>query len=990
VLAEAPTTSAQYAALELQNHLKKITGEEVPIIREPAKSEAPVKIAVGNTKLAKAMGFPVDALAPFEFLIAGKGGTIVLAGGDDPATAPADWGIPVKGTIGTCYAVYEFLETYCGVHWYLPGEDGMVYPTEKVLKIRMGDTIRRRPDFQSTSLWPPYINKKMFWIPGSGPLNKGDILSAQEHLRWQIRNKVGGEPYAPNHSFGNWIAEHGVAHPEWFSWKTKEKVDQVLAKDAKDAAREFNLTGQPCLSSPGVLAQVVADARDFFDNGNKNKKHPGSQGRFFSVGLNDNYEMCQCPECKALYNQPTAIPGDGSASRYYWNFVNQVAREIRKTHPDKWISSIAYFNYTVPPADFTLEPNVAISVCNIQGNWTPELREQGYRLIDAWRNGAKAQRIGLWEYFNFQRQITGVPRVAPRLLGEDAKTVYKKGVVAEFVQVEAYGEPGIKEAVKNLGYPANWIGPIRNYLNVWIRFKLRDDTQRDVGSLLDEHYRLFYGPAADPMRKFFETIETRVTDMSLRGPETFTNERSLNPKIDWEYLCPPEVMKALRRLVDEATQSAPGEPYKTRVGWVRAGVMEAMEKEQARYFEDKANSPSPGRAEAVSYFLKQAPVIDGDGGDAAWAGLPLGVLNEYKTGVKPKEETTFRMGYDNENLYVLLNCADSDVKNLRTVRTLDSNVWLDDCAELFLSFDPEKKTSAHLIVNALGTVQDAMRREDGEDTTWDLPGLEAKTKVHESGYTVELKIPLKPLGCPAEPTGLRFFANLCRQKYSGSSNATPDALMSWSPAPDGFGDSSSFGQILLTAADAAHVFFSQESGRQAATLYAVDQAGKWTPIRDGMLAEPEKDHIRFEMNCPAENADIKKIEGNVVINFDPPVDVSENPYVEIRFLKENKDTVMKISYAYRDGEGKDASNYFPISLKGGPVGTVQTFVWDLNKGVYKNKPAPKFLKKITIMAEPQLTPEPVKQGFSLYSIRLCKETLRGASPELVPAGTGMH
>ncbi|MEI6421645.1 MAG: DUF4838 domain-containing protein, partial [Lentisphaerota bacterium] len=369
VLAEEPTTSAQYAALELQYHLKKITGEDVPIIREPSKSQTAVKIAVGNTLLARDMGFPVGELAPREFMIAEKNGTIVLAGGDDSGTVPADWKKPpVTGTIGTCYAVYEFLEEFCGVHWYMPGEDCMVFPDGKTLKIQMGDTVRRRPDFQSTSIWPPYFNTKMYWIPGSEPLNKGDILPVADFWRWQIRNKVGGEPYIPSHSFGTWITKYGSAHPDWFSWKTKEKVDQILAKGAKKAEDEFQYKGQPCLTAPGVFEQVVADARDFFENGNKNNRYPGSAGRFFCIGPNDNYEMCQCATCKELYNKPTAIPGDGSASFYYWTFVNQVAREIRKTNPDKWICSFAYFNYTVPPADFTLEPNVAVTLCNIQGN----------------------------------------------------------------------------------------------------------------------------------------------------------------------------------------------------------------------------------------------------------------------------------------------------------------------------------------------------------------------------------------------------------------------------------------------------------------------------------------------------------------------------------------------------------------------------------------------------------------------------------------------
>ena len=86
VLSAAPTSSAQFAALELQYHLEKITGEEPRIVSEPDVPDVMVRIAVGDTALGKSLGFPVDALQPWEFLVAERGGTIVLAGGDDPIT----------------------------------------------------------------------------------------------------------------------------------------------------------------------------------------------------------------------------------------------------------------------------------------------------------------------------------------------------------------------------------------------------------------------------------------------------------------------------------------------------------------------------------------------------------------------------------------------------------------------------------------------------------------------------------------------------------------------------------------------------------------------------------------------------------------------------------------------------------------------------------------------------------------------------------------
>lgn len=994
VLSEKPTVSAQFAAKDLQYHLEKITGKMVPVIQEPAKSPAPIKIAVGNTRIAQKLGFPVDKLAPWEFLVAEKNGTIILAGGDKPLFGIQDWRKTVDvrrgNAVGSCYAVYEFLENYCGVHWYLPSEAGMVFPSSKTLRVKMGDPIRRSTDFKSTSFYPPYFNKKMYWRLGSKPVSFKDMLSTAEFFLWQLRNKVGGEQYMPSHSFANWIIRFGLTHPEWFSFKTKEKIEQILAKGKEKAEKTFNSWGQPCLTAPGVFEQQVADARDYFKNGHTKRRYRGSNGRFFGIGLNDHAPMCRCPSCKALYHRPTVVIGNGASSFYLWDFVNRTAREIRKTNPGKWVAAIAYSDYTVPPANFTLEPNVAVTVCATGSNWIPKPREKLYRLLNAWRNNAKAQWIGLWEYFVFQRQITGVPRSAPRFLGEDVKKVYKLGVVAEFIENWAHAEPGAKKSQKN---KPCWVGPIRNYLNVWIRFKLRDDTRRDVDKLLNEHYKLFYGPASDSIKQFFELIEDRVNDMSLRGAKTFSNERSTAPKIDWEYLCPPKIMKKLRSFIDDATKRAIAEPYKTRVGWVRKGIMEAMEEEQASYFEKQKNAPSPKQMETVGYFLKKAPVIDGNGGDAAWAKLPLNFLSEYKTGEKSKIKTTFKIGYDNKNLYMLFNCDDPDVKDIKADHDADANVWQDDCVELFLCFDPEKRQAAHIIVNAAGTVQDAKLHyeDDIYDLRWNAQ-IVTKTKIHSLGYTVELKIPLKELGCPSVKNGLVFFGNFCREKYSGSSNGRVKNLQSWSPTPEGFKDRGGFGRILLTSGDAWHVFFSKNKKMPNAVLYAdsTNSTNRRTPVPDGMKVIAEQDHIRLQMNCPAKKADTKQFLGKIKIKLDQPVDISKYPYVEIRFRNKNKSVKGIFHYGYVGEDGAQDGNFFVFSQKGNSS-AAQTFIWDINKGNYRKRVKPKLINKIWFYI-PIVSPNQtaMQVDFSLYSIRFCKETIRGVKPKLIPAASGLH
>ena len=53
----------------------------------------------------------------------------------------------------TCYAVYDFLEKFCGVRWYGPGELGRVCPRHTTL-IVSGADIRRTPAFKYRMGYP--------------------------------------------------------------------------------------------------------------------------------------------------------------------------------------------------------------------------------------------------------------------------------------------------------------------------------------------------------------------------------------------------------------------------------------------------------------------------------------------------------------------------------------------------------------------------------------------------------------------------------------------------------------------------------------------------------------------------------------------------------------------------------------------------------------------------------------------------------------------
>ncbi len=1021
VLAEGATSVAQFAALELQWHLEKITGEKPPIVREPDVPAAPVKIAVGATALGKRLGFPVDQLQPWEFLVAEKGGTVVLAGGDDPATEKADWnslGLVFNSKPnGTCRAVSEFLEECCGVHWYLPSEAGMVFPQAKRLSVRMGAPIRRRSDFRSTSFYPYQVNGKMFCPPDTPelagdnvpdsdqekwrrnlwtiPITTKDMLTVVEVQRWLLRNKVGGEAYGPNHSFGNWIERFGREHPDWFSYKDKARVEEVLALGGAKTFNRFHETGEPCLTAPGVYEQAVADARDYLDRragkgdpARKDVAYQGSGGRFFGIVPNDNYVWCQCPTCWPLYNKPAVdCPlwggATGSASFYLWDFANRVARDIRKTHPDGWVGGIAYHDYMAPPKDFTLEPNVAVTICTYLGNWTPALRDTAHGLVKAWRDDAKCQWIGMWEYYCYSamsQYAPMFPRVCPRLLGEDVKKLHKMGVLAEFIESEDYYR--FKDA-PDRGW-AVWTNPIWLYLNVWTRFKMFDDTGRDVDKLLADHYRLFYGPAEKPVRRFFERIEERITDNSLRGAKTFTDNGSDRQMADFEYLFPPDVMKELRGYADEATRLAASEPFKTRVTWVREGFLEPQEKRLVRYLEQRKKTAANRPAEGICYRLKEAPAIDGAGDDAAWKGQPAYTLGDWRTGAQPKAPTTFRMGHDDAFLYLLVRCDDPDAKKIRAAcKERDGAVYQDDCIEVHLSPAREGQYRYQILVNTLGVVQDFRHsvNEAGADVpslTWNCEGLVTQAKVDDKGYTVEMKIPLAQVGGAPKPGG-SLYGNICREKYTLSDGNGPDGLQAWSATQGAFADARYFGRMLFVPEEGWALFAQPEAAPPAPVLYKVDAQNPWTIAPDTIRASLDRGGFHYAMNCPKVD-DKGRTYAGFGAKVDPPVDVTQFPNLEVVFRKPNRDVMLEIIYNYEGADGKPASNYFILSRFGEENAAPQVFSAPLAQGHERDRPAPRLLKSITVYAVVEGGKTPLECDFTVQWIRVGKETLRGVQP----------
>ncbi|NCO34329.1 MAG: hypothetical protein GW893_10800 [Armatimonadetes bacterium] len=124
--AEKPTRAAQFAAYELQHHVKLITGAELPIVGK-AEGTKGVLILVGESDATRELKIRSGDFHGEEYLLKFAGNKIVLIGNDTPDYGRVDYAdhqtFPALGYCyrSTTYAVYDFLERCCGVRFYSLG-----------------------------------------------------------------------------------------------------------------------------------------------------------------------------------------------------------------------------------------------------------------------------------------------------------------------------------------------------------------------------------------------------------------------------------------------------------------------------------------------------------------------------------------------------------------------------------------------------------------------------------------------------------------------------------------------------------------------------------------------------------------------------------------------------------------------------------------------------------------------------------------------------
>ena len=308
-IAVEPGASApiRHGATELQRYIREMSGAELPIVEQTAgaRNRAARCIAIVDSDGRSERG-EGKRLAPEEYQVRTIGERVEIAG---------------DGRRGALYGCYHFLEDVLGVRWFTP----------RVTKVPKQRTVTI-PSLNVSEL-PAYEYR--------------DPRFAEACDRdWAVRNRVNGTSQSLDASVGGKVAygrwahtfaelvpaeRYYRAHPEYFAL-----VDGLRRE----------VPGQLCLTNPDVQRTAIETVRTWV------QEQPGAL--YFSVSQPEASVPCQCEQCRAVEAE------EGAASGVVLRFVNLIAGNIARDHPNVLIDTLAYQWSEGPPKRTRPRANVRV------------------------------------------------------------------------------------------------------------------------------------------------------------------------------------------------------------------------------------------------------------------------------------------------------------------------------------------------------------------------------------------------------------------------------------------------------------------------------------------------------------------------------------------------------------------------------------------------------------------------------------------------------
>ncbi len=147
-------------------------------------------------------------------------------------------------------------------------------------------------------------------------------------------------------------------------------------------------------------------------------------------------------------------------------------------------------------------------------------------------------------------------------------------------------------------------------------------------------------------------------------------------------------------------------------------------------------------------FTETPPAINGLMDDECWNLVEWGgnfIQMQPEENKPPSQETSFKILYDNDNLYVLIRASDTEADKISRIMTRRDN-FTGDLVEINIDSYFDKQTAFSFSAMASGAKGDKAVTQNGNywDENWD-PIWYLETSIDDKGWTAEMKIPFSQL-----------------------------------------------------------------------------------------------------------------------------------------------------------------------------------------------------------------------------------------------------
>ena len=769
VIPQAPDEATKLAAAELTNYVFRVTGRGMDVVvRAKPGGAGEVVIGTLNTlgnAVPPAIRSRLNATDnPEAACIETDGRTLWIVGKDE---------------VADLYATYHFLESKLGIRWFqaeTKEDPGDYVPKAAAVKLAPFSEFRE-PRFRIRRLdkcgalgshiavkaetaavrngyqvFPPYGSELPYDKPDSAVYKFYAPRCPRRSVSFGGGHTTFSQPMPVKTTFKE--------HPEYFALVDGKRVQDNIY----------------CFSNPEVqriTAEYVIGKLDKYNGDGE-----------FLFGMHDvTHGWCECDKCRAL----DPVPANGSSTPNVSTRFNIAVKNMADMIWAKWpradLRMWAYHTYRILPVGVRQDPRMMVWFCDHGRCYGHHFDDPNCKrnvdmlnLMKGWL--AVTPRVYTYEYFTCSHENYSCHEKDE---AHDLRFYASLGIVgwkneASFSDSQFW--PPRKDKAEDLRkehFPSIWQW-------LYVTSKMLWDPYQDEDAILDDAESKYYGPAYPAMKKYHAL--RRKLWMNSPVCMGYPHGDSRRPTL----LDVPGAKEALLSQLDKADVLAAGDPVVAfRVGRDRTWLNRYWIKPN----EDiKAKAGKAFRAVRATTPI----VVDGRGGEGAWAGAYYTdklykVSGDDKGEIDASLATSFGILYDDDNLYFLVKAKEPAMPAV-----LPKNggpAWEGDGVEIFL-YPPEIDNRYYQIaVNPDGKTYEGVHPAGSGTAKF---GVKAAGRAVKGGWQLEIKVPTGRMH--ALKAGETWRVLLCRNRVR---RGNPLAGHHYSSDACGYHDTTSYHPMEIGA-----------------------------------------------------------------------------------------------------------------------------------------------------------------------------------------------